>query len=78
MPKESWALTQPHSAEAKIRESGTGYSLKNGKLTVHRTRRLYLPQGASWTNLDTKETFPGGQWITAPAPLDTMPVLKRI
>ena len=35
MPAEDWALTEPHSAEAQIRETETGYSLTNGKLTVH-------------------------------------------
>ena len=38
MPAEDWALTEPHSAEAQIRETETGYSLTNGKLTVHLTR----------------------------------------
>lgn len=42
-----------------------------------RLRRVYLPRGAAWTNLDTGETFSGGQWIDAPAPLDTMPVFTR-
>lgn len=42
-----------------------------------RTRRVYLPQGAAWTSLDTNETFSGGQWIDAPAPLETMPVFTR-
>ena len=42
-----------------------------------RVRRVYLPQSASWTNLDTGETFPGGQWVDVPAPLDTMPVFTR-
>lgn len=42
-----------------------------------RTRRVYLPQGASWTSLDTKETFSGGQWLDVSAPIDTMPVFQR-
>lgn len=42
-----------------------------------RTRRVYLPQGASWTCLDTQETFSGGRWVEVPAPLDTMPVFRR-
>ena len=42
-----------------------------------RTRRVYLPQGAAWTSLDTQETFSGGCWVEVPAPLDTMPVFQR-
>ena len=42
-----------------------------------RTRRVYLPQGASWTSLDTQETISGGCWVEVPAPLDTMPVFQR-
>lgn len=43
-----------------------------------RSRKVYLPVGACWRNLDTKETFEGGQWVTAPAPLEVIPVFERI
>ncbi len=43
-----------------------------------RSRKLYLPAGSSWRNVDTGETFGGGQWIDAPAPLDVIPVFERI
>lgn len=40
-------------------------------------RDVYLPSGCKWTNKETGDTFEGGQWVTAPAPLDTMPVFVR-
>ena len=27
------------------------------------TRRVYLPEGAEWTDAHTKEILTGGQWI---------------
>lgn len=42
-----------------------------------RMRRLYLPTGATWRHTDTGKTHPGGQWITVPCPLDSMPVFER-
>nr|MBR4279650.1 glycoside hydrolase family 31 protein [Clostridia bacterium] len=41
------------------------------------SRRLYLPAGR-WENLHTGETCAGGQWIEVPAPLDIIPVMKRV
>ncbi|MDO4293563.1 MAG: glycoside hydrolase family 31 protein [Eubacteriales bacterium] len=41
------------------------------------SRRVYLPAGASWTDARTGESLPGGQWIEANAPLDTLPVYLR-
>ena len=43
-----------------------------------RSRKLYLPADSSWRNVDTGETFEGGQWIDAPAPLDVIPGFERI
>lgn len=40
-------------------------------------RRVYLPKGCSWENIDTGETFAGGQYMTAPAPLAIIPVFRR-
>jgi alpha-D-xyloside xylohydrolase len=42
-----------------------------------RTRRVYLPAGAQWRDAWTGATCPGGNWVTAPAPLDTIPVYLR-
>lgn len=38
-----------------------------------RQRRLYLPAGADWQDGSTAKVYPGGQWVTLPAPLDTIP-----
>jgi alpha-D-xyloside xylohydrolase len=40
-------------------------------------RRVYLPagpDGTDWRDAWTEEHAPGGQWVTAPAPLHTIPV----
>lgn len=42
-----------------------------------RSRKVYLPEGASWTNMHTGETFAGGQTIEADAPIETLPVFLR-
>jgi alpha-D-xyloside xylohydrolase len=45
-----------------------------------RTRRVYLPagpEGTTWRDAWTGTEHPGGEWITAPAPLDTIPVYLR-
>lgn len=40
-------------------------------------RTVYLPAGATWRNIDTGETFAGGQTVTAPAPWEILPVFRR-
>ena len=42
-----------------------------------RSRRVYLPSGAFWTDAHTGQIYPGGQWVDADAPLDTLPVFLR-
>ena len=45
-----------------------------------RTREVYLPAGADWTHHrpdGSAVTCAGGTWITAAAPLDTIPVFLR-
>ncbi|MDO5411840.1 MAG: glycoside hydrolase family 31 protein, partial [Lachnospiraceae bacterium] len=42
------------------------------------SRKVYLPAGNKWENVETKEIYEGGQWITAPAPMDVIPVFKKI
>lgn len=42
-----------------------------------RSRRVYLPSGASWTDARIGQIYSGGQWIDADAPLDTLPVFLR-
>lgn len=48
-------------------------------VTTYRTRDrpVYLPHGATWTNAWTGDTHPGGQSITASAPLDRVPLFVR-
>jgi alpha-D-xyloside xylohydrolase len=45
-----------------------------------RERRVYLPalpDGTTWLDAWTGAGQPGGQWVNAPAPLDTIPVFLR-
>lgn len=42
-----------------------------------RSREVYLPAGTTWTDAWTGETFDGGQWITADAPLERIPLYLR-
>jgi alpha-glucosidase (family GH31 glycosyl hydrolase) len=41
------------------------------------SRQVYLPAGTSWYNFWTNERFQGGQTITVPAPIDTLPLFVR-
>jgi alpha-D-xyloside xylohydrolase len=38
------------------------------------SRQVYLPAGRDWYNFWTNERFKGGQTITVPAPIDTIPL----
>ena len=42
-----------------------------------KTKEVYLPTGASWTNIWTGETFEGGQTVTVETPLDKLPVFTK-
>jgi alpha-D-xyloside xylohydrolase len=42
-----------------------------------RERQLYLPSGTTWRDAWTGAEHQGGEWVTAPAPLDTIPVYLR-
>jgi alpha-D-xyloside xylohydrolase len=42
-----------------------------------RRREVYLPSGAVWRDAWTGKPQAGGGWVSAPAPLDTMPVYLR-
>jgi len=37
-------------------------------------RRVYLPAGRQWFDVNRKMTFDGGQWLDVPAPIETIPV----
>jgi alpha-D-xyloside xylohydrolase len=38
---------------------------------------VYLPAGAEWTNAWTGEKYSGGQWITADAPIEQIPLFTK-
>ena len=40
-------------------------------------RKIYLPASAVWRNAWTDQTYQGGQWISAEAPLETIPLFLR-
>jgi alpha-D-xyloside xylohydrolase len=42
-----------------------------------RERKLYLPAGDVWTDAKKGTAHPGGEWLVADAPLDTVPVFWR-
>lgn len=42
-----------------------------------RNVKVYLPAGASWTNAWSGEKFDGGQWITADAPIEQIPLFAK-
>jgi alpha-D-xyloside xylohydrolase len=42
-----------------------------------RSRGVYLPAGTTWTDAWSGETFEGGHYITAEAPLELIPVYLR-
>ncbi len=41
------------------------------------TKRVYLPAGEKWREQATGKRYEGGQWVTADAPLDVIPVFVR-
>ncbi len=41
------------------------------------SRKVYLPAGCDWYDFDNDQRYRGGQWITADAPLDRIPVFVR-
>jgi alpha-D-xyloside xylohydrolase len=41
------------------------------------SRDVYLPSGATWTDLVSGKVLDGGRWVTVEAPIETIPVLSR-
>ena len=37
-------------------------------------RKVYLPSGKTWIDVNRKMNFEGGQWITVPTPMADIPV----
>lgn len=64
---ESHYFTEPDVSIGKYSDAeGTPYR-----------RRTYLPAGTGWYDYHTNEYYEGGQWITADAPLDQIPVFVK-
>jgi alpha-D-xyloside xylohydrolase len=42
-----------------------------------RSRSVYLPEGAEWTDAYSAEVHRGGQWATVAAPLERIPIFLR-
>lgn len=42
-----------------------------------RSRNVYLPEGAQWTEVNTGKIHTGGQWIECQAPLETIPLFLK-
>lgn len=40
-------------------------------------RRVYLPEGATWTDVRTGNAIEGGTWVQADAPIDVVPLYAR-
>jgi alpha-D-xyloside xylohydrolase len=40
-------------------------------------RKVYLPDGATWTNAWTGESFGGGRTVSVPAPIDIIPLFLK-
>lgn len=40
-------------------------------------RRVYLPSGSTWTEVHSGSEYAGGEWVTAQAPLDVIPLYVR-
>lgn len=43
-----------------------------------RSRKIYLPKDVSWEDVNDGKVYTGGQWIELPAPIEIMPVLKKV
>lgn len=52
------------------------YSVDSQPLgNVDKTRQVYLPDGTNWIDFWTGEKYKGGQWITAEATINRIPLL---
>ena len=40
-------------------------------------KEVYLPAGAKWTNVWTKESFEGGLTVTVETPIEQIPLFTR-
>ena len=42
-----------------------------------RQRKVYLPIGNRWVDINTEKVYEGGQFVVIDAPLDSIPVLCK-
>ena len=42
------------------------------------TRRVYLPEGCRWQDLESGEVHEGGRFVEVPAPLEEIPVFRKL
>ena len=42
-----------------------------------RSRKVYLPEGATWVHATTGQAYEGGQWMDVEAGLETLPIFLR-
>lgn len=54
-----------------------GYGPDNTELNHYPVRAVYLPQGDGWYDYETKRFAEGGQELSAPAPVEKMPLYIR-
>ena len=55
----------------------SGHAPKGRKPEGHWQRKVYLPQGTDWLDFWSGVRYTGGQWITADAPLEILPLFVR-
>jgi alpha-D-xyloside xylohydrolase len=41
------------------------------------SRKVYLPEGAKWKDVNNGQILTGGQWINYDAPLEIIPVFLK-
>ena len=77
------ALPLDFPADPKVADIADEYMLGPAFLVAPVTeqgatsRQVYLPAGTDWYNFWTGERMKGGQTITVPAPIDTIPLFVR-
>ena len=42
-----------------------------------RSRKVYLPEGATWVYATTGKSYEGGQWLDVEAGLEALPIFLR-
>ncbi len=53
------------------------YERESRKIEREKVRNCYLPKDCDWYDFWTNQKYAGGQWITAEAPIDRIPVFVK-